>query len=216
MSNLKRWSISDDLSFLLPSTKCWWRDGYWQTRSDAMIRQRASVVISVDRVRSNRNDITCRPWSSSQVEMLAAKADFPTPGDPFIQITLWPSALFTLLSISCRIICRVPAIHALRSRSLSPPRVCTRSSSSFCSAPAFSVSIDMMSYESWTGITDSPPCIFSTPAWTDFKLSAMAADTTNQTSWTIRIRCKDQTLLDSHFYHKVSSKSVPVVIKLVL
>jgi len=93
MSDLKRWSTSDELCSLLPSTKCWWRDGYWQTRSHAAKHQRASVVIVVDWVRSNWNDITCRPWSSTRVEMLAAKADFPTPGDPLFQITLWPSVV---------------------------------------------------------------------------------------------------------------------------
>ena len=216
MSNLKRRSISDDLSCLLPSTKCWHRDGYLRTRSDATTRQRASVVILVDCMRSKRNDITGRSWSSSRVKILAAKADFPTPGDPLIQITLWPSALFTLLSISCRMVCRVSFIHALCRRSLSPPRVRTKSSSSFCSAPAFAVSIEMVSYESCIGTTGSPPCRFTTPTWIDFTSVTMAADTTNQTSWTVRIRRKDQTLLDSHVYCKLYHKFVLEVIKLVL
>ena len=43
----------------------------------------------------------------------------------------------------------------------------------------------------------------------------MAADTTNQTSWTIRIRPKDQTLLDSRVYQKLYHKSVLEVIKLI-
>ena len=46
-------------------------------------------------------------------------------------------------------------------------------------------------------------------------LSAMAADTTNQTSWTIRIRPKDQTLLDSHIYRKLYYKFVLEVIELI-
>ena len=131
--------MSDELCPLLPSTKCWRRDGYWRTKSHAMTRQRASVVIVVDCVRSNRNDITCRPLPSSRVEMLAAKADFPTPGGPLIQITLWLSALLTLFSISCRMVCRVPSIHDLHRGSLSPPRALTKSSNSSFSVPAFAV-----------------------------------------------------------------------------
>ena len=132
--------MSDELCPLLPSTKSRRSDGYWRTRSHATTRQRASVVIVVDCVRSNRNDITCRPLPSSRVEMLAARADFPTPGDPLIQITLWPSVLLTLFSISWRMVFRVPSMHGLRRGSLFPPRVLTKSSGSFCSVPAFTVS----------------------------------------------------------------------------
>jgi len=43
----------------------------------------------------------------------------------------------------------------------------------------------------------------------------MVADTTNQTSWTIRIRCEGQTLLYSHVYRKLYHKFVLEVIKLI-
>jgi len=59
--------------------------------------------------------------------MLAARADFPTPGDPLIHITLWLLALLTLFLISYRIVCRVPSMHDLRRGSLFPPRALTKS-----------------------------------------------------------------------------------------
>ena len=126
----------------MPLAKCWRRAGYQRARSQATTCHRASVVILVDFVRSKQNGITRRPWSCNQVEMLATNADFPTPGDPLIQMILWPSTLLTASSISCRIVCQVPSIHALHRKSLSPSRVHTKSSSSFCSAPAFAFSID--------------------------------------------------------------------------
>jgi len=127
MRDLKRRSMSDELCPLLPSTKNWQRDVCWWTRSQATTHQRASVVIVANCVRSNRNDITCRPMPSSRVEMLAARADFPTPGDPLIHITLWLLALLTLFLISYRIVCRVPSMHDLRRGSLFPPRALTKS-----------------------------------------------------------------------------------------
>ena len=44
-------------------------------------------------------------------------------------------------------------------------------------------------------------------------LSAMAANTINQTSWTIKTRHEDQTLLDSHIYRKITHKSFPEATK---
>ena len=46
--------------------------------------------------------LTCLFWSSSWVKILTAKADFPTPGDPLIQIILWLLIFLTLVSIACR------------------------------------------------------------------------------------------------------------------
>ena len=94
-------------------------------------------MVTVDYVRSNRNAITWRFWSTSQLVTLAAKADFPTPGDPLIQIILGPSTFLILISISCKIVVRVPSIHDLRRGSLSSPRALTKSSSSFLSEAAF-------------------------------------------------------------------------------
>ena len=86
-------------------------------------RQRAFAV-AVDCVRSNRNVITWRFWSTSRLATLAAKADFPTPGDPLIQIILGPSTFLILISISCKIVIQVPSIHDLRrgSQGRSPDR----------------------------------------------------------------------------------------------
>ena len=94
-------------------------------------------MIVVDCVRSNRNHITCRPWSCSRLVMLATKADFPTPGDPLIHITLWPSVFLIPCSISCKMSWRVPSIHGSRRGSLFPPRARTKSSS--CCAIRISV-----------------------------------------------------------------------------
>ena len=91
----------------------------------------------VDSVRSNRNEIIRRFWSTSRLAMLAAKADFPTPGDPLIQITLGPSTFLISFSISCKMVVRVPSIHDLRRESRFSPRTLTISSSSFLSAAAF-------------------------------------------------------------------------------
>ena len=66
--------------------------------------------------------LTCLFWSCSWVEMLAAKADFLTPGDPLIQITLWPPVFLTSVSIACRMSLRVPSIHNLHSLSFFPPQ----------------------------------------------------------------------------------------------
>ena len=52
-------------------------------------------------------------WSSSQMAMLTAKADFPTLEGPLIQTTLGPSTFLNLFSISCKMVVRVPSIHGL-------------------------------------------------------------------------------------------------------
>ena len=119
-----------------------------------------SVVIVVDCVRSNRNDITCLFWSCSRVEMLAAKADFPTPGDPLIQIILWPPVFLTSVSIACRMSLQMPSIHGSHILSLFPPRVLTKSSSSFCSATAATMAADTMNQTTWTMNigTETRPC----------------------------------------------------------
>ena len=130
MRNLKRRSVSDEIYPSMPLAKCWRREGCQRARSQATTRHRASVVILVDCERSNRNGIINQPWSFSRVEMLAATADFPTPGDPLIQVTLWSLTLLTWSSILCIIAVRVPSMHDVRRRSLFSPRVRTKSSSS--------------------------------------------------------------------------------------
>ena len=130
MSILKRWSMSDELSSLLPWANCWWRDGHQWARSQAMTRQSAPIVIAVDCVQSNRNHITCRFWSCSRLVMLAANANFPTPGDPFIKITLWLLVLLISVSICCGMSRRVPFIHGSQRGSLFSLRACTKSSRS--------------------------------------------------------------------------------------
>ena len=140
MSVSKMWSTLVELSSLLPCVKCCRIKEYQTARSWATTRHRAFVVIVVDCVRSNRNHVTCRFWSCSRFVMLAAKADLPTPGDPLIQITFWPSVLLILFSISCKMSRRVPAIHGSRSGSLFSPGALTKLSSSFCSVLAFTVS----------------------------------------------------------------------------
>ena len=140
MRSSKRWLIPGELRHLSCLTKYWWKEGYRRARSQATTRQRESVLIVVDCVRSNRNEITCLFWSCSRIKILAAKADFPTPGDPLTQIILWPSTLLTSDSIACRMSLRVSFIHGSCSSSFFPPRVLTKSSSSFFSATSFWVS----------------------------------------------------------------------------
>ena len=191
MSVSKRRSMLGELSSLLPWANCWRRNGYQRAKSQATIRQRASVAIVVDCVQSNRNHITCRLWRCSRSVTLAARADFPTPGNPPIQITLWPSPLLTSFSISCRMSIRVPGVHGSWRGSLVPPRALTKFSSCFRLVTSLTFSCDdmrmkkeitdnipwrsvtlalvdlavsgtmMMNYESGIGITDSPPWRFS-------------------------------------------------------
>ena len=188
MRFLKRRSISDELCSLLCLTKCRRKEGYKRARSQATTRQRESVVIVVDCVRSNRSDITCLFWSCDWVEMLAAKADFPTPGDPLIQIIVWPLVFLTLVSIACRMSLWMPSIHDLRSLSFFTPRALTKSSSSFFSTTVFLIyDIKFSIHECWPWITDNLPWIFETPACTDLTSFAMVADTTNQKAWTMNI-----------------------------
>ena len=137
MSDLKIRSTSDEMSFLLPWVKYSRREGYRRARSQATAHQRAFVVIVVDRVLSNRKHITCRCCPCSRMAMLAAKADFPTPGNPLIQITLGPSTLLISLSILVKMAVRVPSMHGLRKGSLLSPRALNKSSSSFLSAAVF-------------------------------------------------------------------------------
>jgi len=87
--------------------------------------------------RSKRKVMEWRSWARSPATILAANADFLTPGDPLIQITLWPSTLWILFSISCRMVVRVPSIHGLCKESLFSPSARTKSSSSFCSVTTF-------------------------------------------------------------------------------
>ena len=87
-------------------------------------------MVRVECVWSNRYAITWRFWSTSRLAMLAAKADFPTPGDPLIQIILGLLMFLISCSISCKKAVRVPSIHDLRRGSLFSPRVLTKSSSS--------------------------------------------------------------------------------------
>ena len=133
MSVSKRRSMLNELSCAFPWANCRRRGGYQWARPQATTRQRASVVTVVDCARSNRNHITCRFWACSLAVMLAVKADFPTPGDPLIQIKLGPSVLLIPVSIFCKMSRRVPGIHGSQSRILFPPRSLTKSSSSFCS-----------------------------------------------------------------------------------
>ena len=141
MRALKSRSMSDEMSSLLPWIKCFRREGYRRARSYAMARHKASVVIVVDRVLSNRKHITCRCCSWSRVAMLAAKADFPTPGNPLIQMTFGPSILLISLSILVKTSLRVPSMHGSRRESLSPISACFKSSSSFFSTCALRISM---------------------------------------------------------------------------
>ena len=120
--------------------------------------------------------------------MLTAKADFPTPGDPLIQIILWPPAFLASVSIAGRMSLRVPSIHDLRSLSFFLPRALTKSSSSFFSATVFSFyDINFSIHECRPRITHNLPWIFETPAWMDLTSFAMVAGTTNKTTWTMNI-----------------------------
>ena len=114
--------------------------------------------------------------------MLAAKADFPTPGDPLIQIILWPPVFLTSVSIACRMSLRVPSMHDLRSLSFFPPRALTF----FATVFSF-YDIKFSIHECWLWITDNLPWIYGMPACMDLTLFAMVADTTNQTTWTMNI-----------------------------
>ena len=157
---LKRRSILDELCSLLYLTKCWQKKGYRQARSQAMTCQRESVVIMVDYVQLNWNNIIYLFWFCSQVEMLTAKADFPTSGDPLIQIILWLPVFLTLVSITCKMLLQVPSIHGLHILSLFPPRVLTKLSSSFCLATVATMAADTMNQTTWTmniGI-ETRPC----------------------------------------------------------
>jgi len=181
MRFLKRRSISGELCSLLCLTKCRWKEGYKRARSQATTCQRESVVIVVDCVRSNRNDITCLFWSYSRIEMLATKTDFPTPGDPLIQIILWPLVFSTLVSIARRMSLRVPSIHDLHSLSFFPPRALTSSFFSVTVFPFYDIKFSI--HECWPWITDNLPWIFETPACMDLTSFAIGTDTTNQTTW---------------------------------
>ena len=120
--------------------------------------------------------------------MLTAKADFPTPGDPLIQIILWPLVFLTLVSVACRMPLWVPSIHDLCSLSFFHPRALTKLSSSFLSATVISFyDIKFSIHECRPWITDNLPWIFQTPACMDLMSFAMAAGTTNQKTWTMNI-----------------------------
>ena len=137
MSDLKSRSMFDEMSFLLTWVKCSRREGYRRARSQVTEHQRAFVVIVVDCVLSNRKYITCRCCSCSRMAMLAAKADFPTPVNPLIQITLGLLTLLISLSILVKMVVRVFSIHGLHRGSLFSPRALTKSFSSFSSAAVF-------------------------------------------------------------------------------
>ena len=115
---------------------CCRREGNRQARSQVTVHQRA-LVVRVICVRSNRNGTTWHFWSTIRLATLAASADFPTPGEPLIQITLGPSTFLISFSISCKMVVRVPSIHDLDRESLFSLRALTKSSSSFLSAAAF-------------------------------------------------------------------------------
>ena len=203
MSFLKRRSILDELCSLWCLTKCRRKEGYKRARSQATTRQRESVAIVVDCVWSNQSDITCLFWSCNWVEMLAAKVDFPTPGDPLIQIILWLLVFLTLVSIACRMSLRVPSIHDLRSLSFFLPRALTRSFFSVTVFLFYDIKFSIHECRPW--IIDNLPWIFETPACMDLTSFAMAADTTNQKTWTMNIdRHRDQTLLYKDLYTKIS------------
>ena len=167
-------------------TKCRRKEGYRRERSQVTTCQRESVVIVVDCVQSNWNDITCFLfWSYSWVEMLATKADFPTPGDPLIQIISWPPAFLASVSIACRMSLWVPSIHDLHSLSFFLPRALT---SSFFSVAVFSFyDIKFSIHECWPWVTGNLPWIFEMPACMDLMSFALAVDTTNQKTWTMNI-----------------------------
>ena len=92
--------------------------------------------------------------------MLAAKVDFPTSGDPLIQIILWPPVFLTSVSITCKMSLQVPFIHGLHILSLFSPRVLTKSSSSFYLATVATMAADTMNQTTWTMNigTETRPC----------------------------------------------------------
>ena len=166
-------------------TKCQRKEGYRWKRLQVMTCQKESVVIVVDCVQVNRNDITCLFWSYSWVEMLATKADFPTPEDSLIQIILWPPAFLASVLIAGRMSLQMPSIRDLRSLSFFHPGALT---SSFFSVTVFSFyDIKFSTHECWPWITDNLPWIFEMPACMDLTSFAMAVDTTNQKTWTMNI-----------------------------
>jgi len=140
MSDLKSQSMSDELCPRSPWANCCQREGNRQARSQVTVHHRALVVM-VESVQSNRNEITWCFWSTSQLAMLAARADFPTPGDPLIQIMLGPSTFLISFLISSKIMVRVSFIHDLHRGSLFSPSMCNKSSNSFFSACAMRISI---------------------------------------------------------------------------
>ena len=126
--------------------------------------------------------------SCSWVKMLTAKADFPTPWDPLIQIILWLLVFLTLVSIARRMSLWVPSVHDLRSLNFFTPRAFTKSSSSFFSTtvfPFYDIKFSIHECRPW--ITDNLPWIFETPACMDLTSFAMAAGIPNKTTWTMNI-----------------------------
>jgi len=202
MSVLKRQSMLDELSSLLPWANCWQRERYQWAKLQATTCQRAFVVIIVDWVRSNQNYITCWPWPCSWFVMLATNADFLTPGDPLIQITLWPSVFLIPCSICCKMSRQVPSIHRSRKGSLSPPRVLTKSPNSFFS------SIKSITYTSSMEMADDIPWRFVTE-------SAIATSITDQLNGTINIGIETRPCFNrisirrawSNFFVKTSNLS---------
>jgi len=117
--------------------------------------------------------------------MLAAQADFPIPGDPLIQIILWPLAFLASVSIAGRMSLQVPSICDLRSLSFFLPRALT---SSFFSVTVFSFyDIKFSIHECWLWIIDNLPWIFEMAACMDLTSFAMVVETTNQKTWTMNI-----------------------------
>ena len=140
------------LLFWTMSRMCWHTEGYRQARPRAMTHQSASVVMVADFVRSKRNNIIWRSCFCSQAVILAANADFPTPGDSLIQITLCLSTLSIPFSISCKMDLRVPSIYGLRRKSLFSPRAQTKlSQTSFGH-----ISINSPSILTFSMATESP------------------------------------------------------------
>ena len=87
--------------------------------------------------------------------MLTAKADFPTPGDPLVQIILWLLVLLTSVSIACKMSLWVPSIYNLHSLSFFPPSTLT------FSATVFSFyNLKFPIYKCWLWITDDLSWIF--------------------------------------------------------
>ena len=182
MSFLKRRSILDELCSLWCLTKCRRKEGYKWERSQATTRQRESVVIVVYCIRSNQNDITCLFWFYSWVEMLAAKTDFPTPGDSLVQIILWLPVLLTSVSITCRMPLR---FHTWFVQLELLPRALTVPSSLWLS---FHFMISNFQYTnaghgSQTTYLEYLKCQY-------MESFALAAGTINQTTWTMNMGTK--------------------------